>query len=61
MHLDEKNMVSHVSEKAKSIWAGEYFHPYEIIPPLTRIPFGPLYISAPRNAHEILNRMYGHE
>jgi len=61
MHLDGKNMVSHVSEKAKSVWTGEYFHAHELIPPFTLLPFGPMYIPVPRNTHEILNRMYGHD
>jgi len=61
MQLDKENMVSHVSVKAKSIWAGEYFHAYELIPPFTLLPFGPMYIPVPRNTHGILNRMYGQD
>jgi lipopolysaccharide cholinephosphotransferase len=61
VHLDAENKVDHVSEKAKSFWPSEYFYAHELIPPFTLLPFGPMYIPAPRNVCEILTRMYGED
>jgi lipopolysaccharide cholinephosphotransferase len=61
VHLDRENKISHASEKAKSNWPHEYFYAHELIPPFTLMPFGPLCIPTPRNAPEILTRMYGQD
>ncbi len=61
VYLDKNNRVHHSHPRLQTVWSTEYFLPYELIPPFTFLPFGPMHIPAPRNSQNIIVRMYGED